>query len=219
MFGRKKSETEGDNAVAIPTEAEAARAAMKPAQAAQAPRPANYAPAAAAKPEPRKPQEHPRASSANGNGNGHGHAHGNGGNESKRLIVGRDIMLNGAINSCDKLIVEGRVEATLSDCREMEIAETGTFKGEAAVDVAVVSGRFEGTLQARELLLVRAKGSVSGNVRFSRLEVERGGEIEGQVAVIGAGVKDRPAAAPRLGTTGNGANGNGAGVHDEAGAS
>jgi len=216
MFGRKKSETEEESAVAIPTEAEATRVAPKPVQAAAqptTPRPATYAPAAA-KPEPRKPQEHPRASLANGNGNGH--AHGNGSSEAKQLIVGRDIVLNGAINSCDKLIVDGRVEATLSDCREMEITDTGTFKGEAAVDVALISGTFEGTLEARELLLVRAKGSVSGNIRFARLEVERGGEIEGEVSVIGA--ENRPAAvaapAPRVG-----ANGNGAGTRDETAAS
>lgn len=216
MFGRKKSEMEEEAPVAIPTEAETMRAAPKPVQAAQpaAPRPPTYTPAA--KPEPRKPQEHPRASLANGNGNGNGngHAHGNGGGEAKQLIVGRDIVLNGAINSCDKLIVDGRVEATLSDCREMEITETGTFKGEASVDVALISGHFEGTLEARELLLVRAKGSVSGNIRFARLEVERGGEIEGEVSVIGA--EARPAAAPapasRIGA-------NGAGTHDEAAAS
>ena len=218
MFGRKKSETEEDTTVTIPTEAEATRVTQKPTQAAQQhqpapPRPANYTPAAA-KPEPRKPQEHPRASSTNGNGNGNGHGHSHG--EPKQLLVGRDIVLNGAINSCDKLIVDGRVEATLSDCREMEITDTGTFKGEAAVDVALISGTFEGTLEARELLLVRAKGSESGNIRFARLEVERGGEIEGEVSVIGA--ENRPAAvaapAPRVG-----ANGNGAGTRDETAAS
>lgn len=204
MFGRKKDEENDEAQLSIPAEAEAsqARAGAKPA-AATAPRPVSYAPAA--KPEPRKPQEHPRAAHV-GNGNG------NGGAEAKRLIVGRDIVLNGAIHSCDKLVVEGRVEASLSDCHEMEIAETGTFKGEAAVDVALVSGRFQGTLVARELLLVRAKGSVSGNVRFARLEVERGGEIEGEVAVVWADERSAatvtPSASPVVG--------NGAAVRDEA---
>ena len=32
-------------------------------------------------------------------------------NEGKKLIVGRDIILSGRITSCDKLVVEGRVEA------------------------------------------------------------------------------------------------------------
>jgi cytoskeletal protein CcmA (bactofilin family) len=201
MFGRKKDEEDNEAQTGMPAEADAGQApriALKPTPG--APRPAGYAPAAT-KPEPRKPQEYPRATNGNGNGNGNG-------GEAKRLIVGRDMMLNGAIHSCDKLIVEGRVEATLSDCREMEITETGTFKGNASVDVALISGRFEGTLVARELLLVRAKGSVSGEVRFARLEVERGGEIGGEVSVVGP--QDRPVAArPSVG------NGNGAGVPDE----
>ncbi len=104
--------------------------------------------------------------------------------EGKKLIVGRDIALSGSINACEKLIVEGRVEANITDCQEIEIAETGTFVGEAVIDVAEISGVFEGTLIARELLLVHNSGKVHGNVRYGRLEVERGGEIMGDVRVF-----------------------------------
>ena len=106
------------------------------------------------------------------------------GGDGKKLIVGRDIVLSGQISSCEKLVVEGRVEANIADCREIEIAETGTFKGEAEIDVAEISGSFEGTLIARELLLVRAQGRVTGSVRYGRLEVERGGQINGDVRVF-----------------------------------
>src|SRR5689334_12639737 len=34
----------------------------------------------------------------------------------RKLIVGREISLSGEINSCDKLIVEGSVEANLQNC-------------------------------------------------------------------------------------------------------
>jgi len=210
MFGRKKDEERDEAQIATPAEGEAAQAprpGLKPAP--QGSRPVAYAAAAAAKPEPRRAPEHPRAAH---NGNGNGNGNGSGTTEAKRLIVGRDIVLNGAIHSCDKLVVDGRVEATLTDCREMEITESGTFKGEASVDVALISGHFEGTLVARELLLVRAKGSVSGQVRFARLEVERGGEIEGDVSVI----DDNERAT--ITTTTRVTAGNGAGVHDEAAA-
>ncbi|MEC8006392.1 MAG: hypothetical protein VX183_04295, partial [Pseudomonadota bacterium] len=33
--------------------------------------------------------------------------------ETKKLVVGREISLSGAITACDTLVVEGRVEATL----------------------------------------------------------------------------------------------------------
>ena len=104
--------------------------------------------------------------------------------EGQRLIVGRDIALSGSINACEKLIVEGRVEANIADCQEIDLAETGTFVGEAEIDVAEISGVFEGTLIARELLLVRTSGKVNGSVRYGRLEVERGGQIVGDVRVF-----------------------------------
>jgi len=116
--------------------------------------------------------------------------------EGKMLIVGRDIALSGAISACDRLIVEGRVEANLADCREMEIAESGTFKGKAEIDVADISGTFEGELTVRELLTIRATGRVIGRIVFHQLEVERGGEIVGEIGILD-GMRSRPAAEPR----------------------
>ena len=108
-----------------------------------------------------------------------------GGDDARKLIVGREIFLNGEINSCDRLIVEGRVEANMKDCSEIEIAETGTFKGLAEIERADISGNFEGDLTAREHLVVRATGRITGNVRFGELEIERGGQIVGDVQVFG----------------------------------
>tara|TARA_R110000868_G_scaffold11751_15_gene57365 strand:- start:4394 stop:4888 length:495 start_codon:yes stop_codon:yes gene_type:complete len=103
--------------------------------------------------------------------------------EGKKLIVGREIELNGNISSCDKLVVEGRVEAELKDCRQIEIASTGTFKGSAAIDMAEISGNFEGTLTARDILIVRSTGRINGTVRFGKLEIERGGEVVGDIGL------------------------------------
>ncbi len=104
--------------------------------------------------------------------------------EGKKLIVGRDIALSGQISSCEKLVVEGRVEANISECREIEILESGTFKGEAEIDIAEISGAFDGKLIARELLMVRANGRITGSVRYGRLEIERGGQLNGDVRVF-----------------------------------
>ena len=115
-----------------------------------------------------------------------------GANDGKRLLVGREIALSGQISACDKLVVEGRVEANMSECREIEIAESGTFKGEAEIEIAEISGQFDGAITARELLIVRATGRVSGTIRVGRLEVERGGELEGNIQVLrGAEPSDR----------------------------
>lgn len=104
--------------------------------------------------------------------------------QGKKLIVGREICLSGEISACDTLVVEGRVEAALSDSRTIEITETGVFKGEIEINVAEISGQFEGSLTARNRLIIHSKGSVKGRIRYAEIEVERGGRVEGDVQVI-----------------------------------
>src|SRR5579862_6411097 len=85
-----------------------------------------------------------------------------GGGEHKKLIVGPEISLNGHISSCDRLVVEGTVEAELTDCNIIEIAETGVFNGTAEIEGAEISGHYEGSLTVRGHLLIRGSGSVTG---------------------------------------------------------
>ena len=104
--------------------------------------------------------------------------------DGKRLVVGREICLSGEITACEVLVVEGKVEASLSDSRAIEIAEGGYFKGNAEIDNAEIAGRYEGNLTVRDRLLVRSTGRVSGAIRYRRLEVELGGEIIGDTQVL-----------------------------------
>lgn len=104
--------------------------------------------------------------------------------EGKKLIVGRDIELAGEITACDRLVVEGKVAADLTDAGAIEIAQTGIFRGSAEVDDADVSGLFDGTLIVRRKLIIRGTGQVCGTIRYARLTIELGGEIRGTVEVF-----------------------------------
>jgi cytoskeletal protein CcmA (bactofilin family) len=101
--------------------------------------------------------------------------------EVRKLTVGREITLSGEITSCDKLIIEGSVEANLNNCRDVEIAESGLFKGSASIEEAEIHGRFEGNLVVRKRLLIKASGRVSGTIRYGQIEIECGGQISGDV--------------------------------------
>ena len=107
-----------------------------------------------------------------------------GNSDSNRLVVGRDIRLNGEITACDTLVVEGRVEVTLSNARVIEVAPTGHFTGTAEVDEADISGRYDGDLVAREKLIVRAGGHIKGKVRYGRIVIESGGEVSGDMQTL-----------------------------------
>jgi len=179
MFGRKKLQdddkamTEFGDELGIPAKP-APRAVTAP------PMPVR---AAAAAPAPRPLGDAPKAPGAAATGDAS-----RGGNttqkrevETRKLIVGREISLSGEITACDRLVVEGSVEANLANCRDIDIAESGLFKGSASIDDAEVRGRFEGTLNVRRRLLIRATGKVTGNVRYGQIEIECGGQISGDV--------------------------------------
>jgi cytoskeletal protein CcmA (bactofilin family) len=100
----------------------------------------------------------------------------------KRLTVGRETTIAGAtIVDCERLTVEGLVEASMPDGRLLEIVKGGTFRGTATVDSADIAGTFEGELKVKKRLFIRASGRVSGTIRYGQFEVERGGRIDGAV--------------------------------------
>lgn len=120
--------------------------------------------------------------------------------EGKRLIVGQGISLSGEITACDRLVVEGSVQVTLNQTRAIEITETGRFtNGKAEVEEAEISGVYEGDLTVRNRLLIRSTGRVTGNVRYGELEIERGGQISGNVSMLDGTGSSKSTSAARAG--------------------
>lgn len=108
------------------------------------------------------------------------------------LTVGNDILLKGEIATCDRLVIEGSVDARLNDVHTVEIAETGSFKGTAEIEDAEISGLFEGELIVRNRLTIYATGKVRGKIAYGEIEIERGGQLTGEIT-IGAPIKsDKP---------------------------
>jgi len=98
-----------------------------------------------------------------------------------KLTVGPNIKLKGVeITDCDTLVVEGSVEATM-DSRVIQIAERGSFKGSAEIDIAEIRGEFDGTLTVRQRLVIYATGKVTGRIRYGKIVIEEGGQLSGEI--------------------------------------
>jgi cytoskeletal protein CcmA (bactofilin family) len=100
------------------------------------------------------------------------------------LTVGNDILLKGEIATCDRLVIEGAVDATLKEVHTVEIAEGGSFKGYAEIEDAEISGLFEGELVVRNRLVIYATGKVRGKITYGEIEIERGGELTGDIKTV-----------------------------------
>lgn len=98
-----------------------------------------------------------------------------------KLSIGVNIKLKGVeISDCDVMVIEGHAEATVHS-HVMEIAKPGTLTGTATIDVAEIHGEFSGELTARTRLVVHGTGRVSGVIRYGKLIVAEGGELNGDV--------------------------------------
>ncbi|MGD1880504.1 MAG: polymer-forming cytoskeletal protein [Kiloniellaceae bacterium] len=132
--------------------------------------------------------------------------------EGRKLVVGREICLSGEIKTCEKLVVEGRVEADLRDSHSLEISEPGFFKGNATVADCEISGTFEGELTVTSLLVVTPTGRVSGKIRYADMELSRGARLSGDSDALDEAALRRargegPTLAHDSGTSGPGATG------------
>ena len=99
----------------------------------------------------------------------------------RTLIIGPGVSVSGEITSCNRLIVEGTIDAKIDNCQHVLIDERGVFRGESSTDNADVRGSFDGVLVVRKRLLVRATGHVSGTVTYAEIEIEPGGKISGDL--------------------------------------
>src|SRR5436190_2252958 len=123
----------------------------------------------------------------------------------RTMIVGPETSFSGEIASCNRLIVEGTLQAKLDNCQHMIINESGVFRGDSSTDDADVHGSLEGNLVVRKRLLIRATGRVSGAITYGEIEIECGGKISGAIQAYGDGaISDagRAAAAKALGMNG-----------------
>ncbi len=108
------------------------------------------------------------------------------GADRRTLVVGRGISVQGTVQDAERLVVEGTVEAVMiNGLAELSIAQGGVFKGEVEVHDAEVAGTIDGTLTARNALIIRSTGRVLGTARCRRLQVEDGGQITGRIEMLG----------------------------------
>lgn len=106
--------------------------------------------------------------------------------EGRRMVVAKEITLSGQISKCDHLIVEGSVENMRYDGQSLEVVEGGVFNGMIEVETAVIAGLFDGTMTVRGQLVIRASGRVTGTIRYGELEVNTGGQLNGELQSITA---------------------------------
>ena len=111
--------------------------------------------------------------------------------ESKaHLFAGPGVKLKGEIVGCDTLRIEGIVDGNAT-ARQLILCPGGSFLGTAEIEEAEIEGNFDGTLNVRGRLVLRNNGRIAGTLSYGEIEIERGGEIAGQITPHGEQIAAR----------------------------
>lgn len=103
-----------------------------------------------------------------------------------KLVIGQGIAMSGEIESCEHLIVEGTVEASLKGADTLDISESGAFYGTVEIEDANIAGRFEGDITVRGRLTLESTGVIVGSIAYKELAIEAGATIDGSISPIGS---------------------------------
>lgn len=96
------------------------------------------------------------------------------------LRVAADTTLSADIRNCRRLEVLGAIDGDVV-ADEVVVHEGGRLSGRLRTNAADVMGVVEGDVIVRDLIAIRANGSVSGDVRYGRMSLEPGGELTAKV--------------------------------------
>ena len=96
------------------------------------------------------------------------------------IFIGEGVVFKGTIVAPNQATVSGTFEGALQ-AREVTVGKTGVVSGTTTADLITVEGVLNEAVTSRGLLLVRSTGKVNGKVTYGEIEIERGGEVKGDM--------------------------------------
>jgi len=99
--------------------------------------------------------------------------------EKLESLIGANSIFKGNIETKGTLRVDGSMEGN-ANADWVILGEKASIKGDITARGIVVGGRIEGNLRAKEIVEIKSKGQVFGDVSSVKLTIIEGGIFEGR---------------------------------------
>ena len=94
------------------------------------------------------------------------------------VVIGDGVVVKGAFTVPSKAVINGVIEGDLT-AEEVLIGTTGRITGRVSAKMIDVRGQLHHTIVSEKSLIVSATGKIVGKIHYAKIEIEKGGEIEG----------------------------------------
>jgi cytoskeletal protein CcmA (bactofilin family) len=100
---------------------------------------------------------------------------------SSACTIGSQITVRGALSGEEDLLVEGRIEGSVSLSGHLIVAAGGVLQADIEVESIEVHGQVDGDIVASRAVTIDRGAHVSGNVRAPRIIIHDGAHFRGAV--------------------------------------
>ncbi len=103
--------------------------------------------------------------------------------EKLESFIGINSNFKGDIKTQGTLRVDGTVEGNI-ETDWLILGETSHLKGDATSRGIIVGGRVDGNLTAKEIIEIKTKGQVTGELTTTKLSIAEGAMFDGRSSMI-----------------------------------
>ena len=100
--------------------------------------------------------------------------------QNSSLVIGEGVTFVGSISAPGRASINGTVTGEVS-VADLQIGPKGSVTGQINAQVIDVHGVLAENIVCHDHILIHRSGSVSGNLDYSEIEIERGGQFKGQM--------------------------------------
>ena len=100
-------------------------------------------------------------------------------NEKLESLIGMNSSFRGNIETKGTLRIDGILEGN-AGADWIILGEKASVQGDLAARAIIVGGRVEGNIKAKEIVEIKSKGRVSGDISSSKLTIVEGGLFDGR---------------------------------------
>jgi cytoskeletal protein CcmA (bactofilin family) len=102
----------------------------------------------------------------------------------KSALIGPGIKVNGDISGTENLVIEGRVEGTISlESNQVIVGESGKVHANVTAKHVKVDGELRGDIDGKEKVVISKSGNVRGNITAPRVMLEDGALFKGSIDI------------------------------------
>ncbi len=96
-------------------------------------------------------------------------------------IIGRGTVVKGNLSGSGDVIVQGRVEGTVSLKDELTIEQEGKVFADVDIENLAVHGEMSGDIQAGDKVTIASTAKVVGDIKAPRVVIEDGARFKGSI--------------------------------------